>query len=200
MPAYHTEFHGETLSVSCKTTISGIGLLPFKTTVRGPIASGSFEPLLPHCTKDERIHMANLCEPSFDMVDEAIALFRVNSLFKHFEFKSTQDRLFVYLLLYIHELLAKVKSTMTKAECIKAWNTLNAGAFPMPGDSHFALNALYPPPGSKADADALKAYLYQLRQEVALRLITPLYPSPERPSKWWLAFQKRKFMNKTLSY
>ncbi len=51
----------------------------------------------------------------------------------------------------------------------------------------------------------MRAYLSQLRQEMTVRLIeriySPTYLDTEngrRPSKWWMSFQKRKFMNKSL--
>ncbi len=62
-----------------------------------------------------------------------------------------------------------------------------------------------------ARADALRSYLLQARQELATRLCDRLYPlepatqpdgtptpasragkRQEKPSKWWMAFQKRK--------
>ena len=53
--------------------------------------------------------------------------------------------------------------------------------------------------------DNMRAYLSQLRQEMTVRLIeriySPAYLDTEngrRPSKWWMSFQKRKFMNKSL--
>lgn len=49
--------------------------------------------------------------------------------------------------------------------------------------------------------DALRAYLTQARQELAARLVEKVYAGSEdgRPSKWWLAFTKRRFMGKSLS-
>lgn len=39
--------------------------------------------------------------------------------------------------------------------------------------------------------EQLRAYLTQARQELALRLIEKIYIDG-KPSKWWLAFTKRK--------
>jgi hypothetical protein len=42
----------------------------------------------------------------------------------------------------------------------------------------------------------LRQYLSQLRQELALRLAARIYQDdPNQPSKWWMCFTKRKFMN-----
>ena len=59
------------------------------------------------------------------------------------------------------------------------------------------------------DEDALRSYLTQTRQEVAVRLCDRLYPPEQimgsdgeptgqvgaratKPSKWWMSFQKRR--------
>lgn len=54
-------------------------------------------------------------------------------------------------------------------------------------------------------ADALRGYLLHARQELVLRLVQQVYnPKDEsteggqKPSKWWLSFQRRKFMGKSL--
>ena len=51
----------------------------------------------------------------------------------------------------------------------------------------------------------MRAYLSQLRQEMAVRLPGKLYATSysdteggKKPTKWWMSFQKRKFMNKSL--
>lgn len=101
--------------------------------------------------------------------------------------------------------------------------------FSLPGDAGFPMNNLYHGPRDRSEAgsspvfdgyralltsycsDALRSYLLQCRQELALRLCDRLYPvEPEtqpdgtptpanrigqrqlKPSKWWMAFQKRK--------
>lgn len=94
-------------------------------------------------------------------------------------------------------------------------NTLSVDNFPIPGDANFALNAHYAGPGNRADAgvdidlracptlttqaDYLRTYLTQVRQELAARLVERLYADGSgKPSKWWMAFQKRRFMNRSL--
>ena len=45
----------------------------------------------------------------------------------------------------------------------------------------------------------LRQYLTQVRQELALRLIERLYADGTgKPSKWWMSFQKRRFMHRAL--
>ena len=45
----------------------------------------------------------------------------------------------------------------------------------------------------------LRGYLTQVRQELAARLIEKLYADGTgKPSKWWMSFQKRRFMNRSL--
>lgn len=47
--------------------------------------------------------------------------------------------------------------------------------------------------------DYLRQYLTQVRQELAARLVEILYADGTgKPSKWWMSFQKRRFMNRSL--
>lgn len=45
------------------------------------------------------------------------------------------------------------------------------------------------------DAELLRNYLKQIREEASGRLLSVAYKSNGTPNKWWLAFAKRKFMN-----
>ena len=47
-------------------------------------------------------------------------------------------------------------------------------------------------------ADALRAYLKQAREETGARLVLKCYTADDKPNKFWLAFSRRKFMNKEL--
>jgi actin related protein 2/3 complex subunit 3 len=58
---------------------------------------------------------------------------------------------------------------------------------------------MYESPRDRQDAEQLKLYMAQVRQELAARLLARVYEEDEtKPSKWWLSFTKRKFMNKSL--
>ena len=60
------------------------------------------------------------------------------------------------------------------------------------------LNQIYEPPRDRQDAEELRRYLAQVRQELATRLLARVYEDGDKPSKWWLSFTKRKFMGKSL--
>lgn len=46
----------------------------------------------------------------------------------------------------------------------------------------------------------LRAYLTQLRQECGNRVCERVFATEDgKPSKWWLCFAKKKFMDKSLS-
>jgi actin related protein 2/3 complex, subunit 3 len=48
-------------------------------------------------------------------------------------------------------------------------------------------------------AEFLRQYLTQVRQELAARVVERLYADGTgKPSKWWMSFQKRRFMNRSL--
>lgn len=56
---------------------------------------------------------------------------------------------------------------------------------------------IYSPRHSGSLTDFLRNYLVQVRQEIAARLIERLYADGTgKPSKWWMCFTKRRFMNR----
>ncbi|KAJ1961300.1 subunit of the Arp2/3 complex [Dipsacomyces acuminosporus] len=179
MPAYHSNYNtAENVRI-----INGIPLLPLKTKTRGP---------------------APYADPSmtFDAVDEALELFKPNSFFKNFEIKGAGDRLLIYIILYISQCLNKLKPTTTQSEAVKNLYSLAVTNVVIPADASFPLHALYPGVEDRTESDLLRQYLQQIRQEVATRLVQLVYthegqPS-QTPSKWWLCFQKRHFMGKSL--
>lgn len=128
-----------------------------------------------------------------DIVDEAIDLFRANSLFRNFEIKGGADRALIYLILFISDCLTRIAASpsWSQNEALKHLSSHAVDAFALPGDAHFPLSTLYSVPSSRVDADTLRQYLTQARQEVVLRLLDKMYVD-DVPSRWWLAFSKRK--------
>jgi len=178
MPAYHSSFN----EYPDPRLVGNTPILPIKTRIRGP---------------------APLSEPDQpDIIDETLDLFRANSLFRNFEIKGPADRLLIVLILYVSDCLAKlgsVRSVPNQLEASKTLNTLSVDNFPIPGDANFLLNAHYAPPDSRVDGDYLRQYLIQVRQELAARLVERLYADGTgKPSKWWMSFQKRRFMNRSI--
>jgi len=45
----------------------------------------------------------------------------------------------------------------------------------------------------------MRQYIHQIRQETAVRIVEKVYGEDGKPSKWWLCFAKKKFMDKSLS-
>lgn len=200
MPAYHSSFNGDTSA----QLIGNMAMLPITTKIRGP-APISADPSQP------------------DIIEEALDLFRANCLFRNFEIKGPADRLLIYLILFISDCINRVAPTPGRPspsyqEAVKQLSTLSVDHFALPGEAGFPLNSLYHGPSNKSESDALRSYLLQTRQELAIRLCDRLYPiepetqpdgtptlanragkRQEKPSKWWMAFQKRKFMGRSLS-
>ncbi|KAH7887551.1 actin-related protein ARPC3 [Phlebopus sp. FC_14] len=178
MPAYHSSFN----EFEDASQVGNVFILPIKTKFRGPAPIADSE--------------------QADVIDETLDLFRANSLFRNFEIKGPADRLLIMLILFVSDCLAKIgaaRTTPTLIEATKTLNTLSVDSFPIPGDANFPLNAHYVAPGNRADADYLRTYLTQVRQELAARLVERLYADGTgKPSKWWMAFQKRRFMNRSL--
>ncbi|KAJ5088973.1 Actin-related protein [Penicillium argentinense] len=135
---------------------------------------------------------------SYDCVDEILSLFRANVLFRNFEINGPADRMLIYGTLFISECLGKVKPTMAARDAEKALINAALDNFAIPGDVSFPLNQAFEPPRDRQDAESLRQYISQVRQEIAVRLHARLYPGGEGPSKFWLSFTKRKFMGKSL--
>ncbi|KAF5333700.1 hypothetical protein D9611_002495 [Ephemerocybe angulata] len=178
MPAYHSSFneHPDVRQVG------NTAVLPIRTRIRGPA------------------QIADASEA--DIIDETLDLFRANSLFRNFEIKGAADRTLIILILFVSDCLAKLgaaRTVPTQIEASKLLNTLSVDNFPIPGDANFPLNSHYAAPPSRHESDFLRQYLVQVRQELAARLTEKLYADGTgKPSKWWMAFQKRRFMNRSL--
>ncbi|XP_014203733.1 actin-related protein 2/3 complex subunit 3 [Copidosoma floridanum] len=174
MPAYHSSFTKKTKN------IGNMALLPLKTTFRGPAD--------PHLNNEE-----------MDIIDEALYFFKANVFFRTYEIKSEADRLLIYITLYITECLKKLQKCISQNQAPNEMYSLAISKFDIPGDQGFPLNSVYAKPNDATEADTMRQYLLQIRQETGLRLIDKVYGSDGKPSKWWLCFAKKKFMDKSLS-
>ncbi|KAI7899645.1 ARP2/3 complex 21 kDa subunit [Cokeromyces recurvatus] len=172
MPAYHSQFNNGDYQ-----SVGNMFLLPIKTKFRGnaPFADPNSE----------------------DIIDEALDLFRANCLFRNFEIKGNADRVLIYLILFISQCLGSLNKYTPQSEALKSLNTLALSNFSIPSDPSFPLNAMYQGPVDKFQSDQMKQYMQQLRQELVVRLVDRIYVDGH-PSKWWMCFSKRKFMNLSL--
>jgi actin related protein 2/3 complex subunit 3 len=172
---YHSAKNDEEAQQAC-----GCSILPIVTTTRGPA------PLAPEGTED--------------IIDEALGFFKANVLFKHFEVKGGGDRVMIYLTLYITQCLQRLEKCPSPQEGIKALTAMAGESFKIPGDAGFALGSFYPTPASAQEAELCRSYFRQVREETGRRLITKVYGEDGSPSKFWLVFAKKKFMNKVRAY
>lgn len=72
-------------------------------------------------------------------------------------------------------------------------NTALDTNFAIPGDATFPLNQAFEPPRDRNEAEVLRQYLMQMRQELAVRLLNRVYGEEQVPSKVscadrWAAF------------
>ncbi|XP_040569403.1 actin-related protein 2/3 complex subunit 3 [Lepeophtheirus salmonis] len=176
MPAYHSQ---------CKegpNKIGNMSLMPIKTDQRGPA------PALPKTSK----------EP--DIIDETLFFFKANVFFRNYEIKSEVDRVMIYLTLYITECLKRLQKCTDKAQGTQEMYSLAISRFNIPGEAGFPLNGVYAKPATTKEADSMRQYFLQLRQETGKRVVERVFDTPDgKPSKWWTFFAKRKFMEKSLS-
>ena len=153
----------------------------------------------------------NSLGPAEDIIEEALNLFRPNCFTKSFDIRGPADRTLVYLLLYIGDCLGLLRPGMSLSEAQRAISNLSSRQFTIPGEAGFPLNGMFQLP-NRGEAEQLRSYLSTIRTETAARLLSRVYAQGSQngqggqngqdgqsPSKWWLAFHKRKFMNKSLS-
>jgi len=156
----------------------GCSILPIKTTTRGPAPLAG--------------------EGADDIIDESLGFFKANVLFKHFEVKGGADRVLIYLTLYTTQCLQRLEKCPTPTDGIKALTSMAAESFRIPGDAGFALGSFFPPPANRQEEELCRGYLKQVREELGRRLVQKVYNEEGTPSKFWLVFAKKKFMNKAL--
>ncbi|KAG7822202.1 hypothetical protein KL919_000113 [Ogataea angusta] len=173
--AYHSTFLADE---SQDTRLVGnFAVLPLRTRFKGPAYPASSD---------------------YDIIDEVLDLFRANSFFKNFEIKGPADRTLIYGILFVSQCLNALNASTSQNEAVRVLTNLALDNFSIPGEVGFPLNSLYQPPRDKNEALFLRQYLAQFRQELANRLIARIYKDSNLPSKYWLAFTRRKFMNKSL--
>ncbi|KAL2262693.1 hypothetical protein VTK26DRAFT_400 [Humicola hyalothermophila] len=192
MPAYNSIFNADP---NPPRLVGNFPLLPLRTKTRGPVYSLPFpDPPLPANQSPD------VDSESYDILDEVLALFRANTFFRNFEIQGPADRLLVYGIWFVSDCLAKIRPTATLREATKDVMNLALDLnFAIPGDPAWPLNQMYEPPRDRQDAETLRQYMSQVRQELATRLLARVYDEgDDKPSKWWLSFTKRKFMGKGL--
>ncbi|XP_072311377.1 actin-related protein 2/3 complex subunit 3 [Eucyclogobius newberryi] len=174
MPAYHSS-----LMAPDARMVGNMALLPLKTQFKGPARGDGIDS---------------------DIIDEALYYFKANVFFKNYEIKNEADRTLIYVTLYISECLKKLQKCSSRGQGEKEMYTLGITNFPIPGEPGFPLNAMYLKPANKQEEETMRAYLQQIRQETGLRLCDRVFdPQTDKPSKWWMCFVKKQFMNKSLS-
>jgi len=159
--------------------MANMAVLPLRTQIRGP------------APRDE--------SNEGDIIDEAMSYFKANIFFKNFDIKSDADRTLIYITLYISECLRVLAKCQSKTQAAKDLDSLANSKFDIPGDSGFPLNAMFAKPKDSREAEDLRAYIKQVRLETGLRIAAKVFEFSEKPSKWWICFAKRRFMDKTLT-
>ncbi|RYP47924.1 hypothetical protein DL768_006079 [Monosporascus sp. mg162] len=192
MPAYNSMFNTDP---NVPRLIGNIPLLPLRTKTRGPAYT------LPAPADLPANESPDPDSESYDILDEVLLLFRANTFFRNFEIQGHADRLLIYGILFVSECLGRIRPSYGVRDATKeVLNTALDLNFAIPGDPGFPLNQMYEPPKDRQEAEQLRQYLSQARQELASRLLARVYEEggDGKPSKWWLSFTKRKFMGKSL--
>ncbi|VDM70177.1 unnamed protein product [Strongylus vulgaris] len=170
--AYHSKIEHELV-------VGNMALLPLRTNFKGP---------------------APRTDNELDIIDEALMYFKPNIFFREFEIKGPSDRTLIYLTLYITECLRKLQRSPSKISGQKDLAALALShQLPIPGEADFPLNNMFKAPANKQEEETMRSYLQQMRQELGMRLCELAFPDPStKPSKWWLCFARKRFMDKGL--
>lgn len=137
---------------------------------------------------------------SRDIVDETLYAFRANIFLRNFEVKGPADKLLIYLTLYVSLCLKRIADMrLNKVAAETLLFQLAHEPFKLPGDSGFTLGGLLSPPADKQEEGVTRSYLRQCREEAGHRLVHKCFDKDDLPSKYWLAFAQKKFLNKTLT-
>lgn len=137
-----------------------------------------------------------------DIVDDIISFFRANVFFQSYTMDTNVDKLYVYGTLYLAECLKQIHRCKNKKQAKSELYTLAVQnvSREMPGDPKFPLNAFIRAPSKSKDKADLTTYLTQLRQIIGERIIEKCYDDETSgPSKWWMMFNKNRFIGKTLT-
>ncbi|KAK6796313.1 hypothetical protein RDI58_004014 [Solanum bulbocastanum] len=127
---YHSSFVDEEgVSKAC-----GCPLLPLKSHINEPDSDAEQE------------------DATSDIVDEAITFFRANIFFKNFDYKSSADKLLIYLTLYINLALKRLEGCRTLAEGKKSIINLGLEKIVIPGEAGFPFPGLFASPQSQQEA------------------------------------------------
>jgi hypothetical protein len=94
-------------------TPGNFALLPLRTRTRGPAQQ------LPALPADVTELTIDASHESYDPLDEILALFRANTFFRNFEIKGPADRVLIYGILYVSEVLGKIRPGMGRREAEK---------------------------------------------------------------------------------
>ncbi|XP_017151579.1 actin-related protein 2/3 complex subunit 3 [Drosophila miranda] len=168
--AYHSEIE------EFHKTVGNMAILPLRTQVRGPA---------PNYNGDN------------DIIDESLYYFKSNVFFREYEVKSEVDRVLIYVTLYITDCLKRLARCNNKSQGQQELYSLAISKFDLPGDPGFPLNSIFV---KTNEPELMRQYLLQLRQETGNRLLEKVFDTPDdKPSKWWLCFAKKRFMDKSLS-
>lgn len=161
----------------------GASLLPFRTTCKGPVNTakvGAFE------------------GEGEDIIDETLTYYRANVLFRNYELQGGADRVMIYLTLFITACLARLEKAGDIRNAEKVLQAYSWESFTLPGQHGFPFNGFFDKAKDRSEEEDFKAYFKQAREETAQRLIKLAFTSEGKPSKFWVCFAKRKFMNTSL--
>lgn len=126
-------------------------------------------------------------------------LFRPNAYFRNFEIRGPSDRTLAYLLLFVGDCIGKLKAAQPASEAKQQLSLWASSGFALPGDAQLnSVKTLFPEPKTRQEADQLRDWLTKARVETLHRLLSVVYQDSKTPGDWWMAYQKRRFMGKTL--
>eukprot|EP00695_Tsukubamonas_globosa_P003407 TRINITY_DN619_c0_g1_i1.p1 TRINITY_DN619_c0_g1~~TRINITY_DN619_c0_g1_i1.p1 ORF type:complete len:208 (+),score=51.41 TRINITY_DN619_c0_g1_i1:58-681(+) len=173
---YHSTLNEEPARI-----VGGCSLLPLRVT-----------------TKAKGPAMCTLPADKIDIVEETLNYFKANMLYRNFEPQGGADRVLIFLTLFTQQCLKRLEKAASREDAVRIVMALAQERFDIPGDAGFLFNAFYPKPATSAEAESLRTYLKQLREELGVRLAERAcsMSADGKPSKHWLIFRQKEVSRK----
>lgn len=173
MPSYHSSFHGG-YQKACD-----LSLIAFENKGKPNL--------------DGKLIKAK--DKSIDIIDEAIAFFRANVLFKSFSIKTDGDKTLVYLEVFIAKILSSIENVYTDKKKSKElmYNLISECEWGPNVKNHFLNTILEIKQNEVAE---LSSYLKSIREETVNRMFYLLFEAPgcTLDIKYWMAYSRKSFL------
>jgi len=132
-----------------------------------------------------------------DILDEALAYIRTDTLHRTWAVDEASEKTLIYLTRFCALCLQRLEACATPAEGKLAVQELALAPVTLPSSRGSPLESLFLASETRAEGDALSAWLSQAHSEASVRLLQLFYTPKGLPSALWkaVAHKSHKFMS-----